>query len=70
MKIKSLVLVAATALSAPVMAQTVLKIGYATTQASHYGVGSTVFCDESKKELKAATSASSSPAAPWGVSAR
>jgi tripartite ATP-independent transporter DctP family solute receptor len=49
MKIKSLVLVAATALSAPVMAQTVLKIGYATTQASHYGVGSTVFCDEVEK---------------------
>jgi len=49
MKIKCLVLVAATALSAPVMAQTVLKIGYATTQASHYGVGSTVFCDEVEK---------------------
>jgi len=49
MKNKSLVLVAATALSAPVMAQTVLKIGYATTQASHYGVGSTVFCDEVEK---------------------
>jgi tripartite ATP-independent transporter DctP family solute receptor len=49
MKIKSLVLVAATALSLPTMAQTVLKIGYATTQASHYGVGSTVFCDEIEK---------------------
>ena len=32
-----------------VQAQTVLKIGYATTQASHYGVGSTVFCDEVEK---------------------
>ena len=30
-------------------AQTVLKIGYATTQASHYGVGSTVFCDDVEK---------------------
>ena len=30
-------------------AQTVLKIGYATAQNSHYGVGSTVFCDEVEK---------------------
>ena len=30
-------------------AQTVLKIGYATTASSHYGVGSTVFCDEVDK---------------------
>ena len=30
-------------------AQTVLKIGYATTQTSHYGVGSTVFCDDIEK---------------------
>ncbi len=30
-------------------AQTVLKIGYATTKESHYGVGSTVFCDEIEK---------------------
>lgn len=29
--------------------QTVLKIGYATTKESHYGVGSTVFCDEVEK---------------------
>ena len=34
-----------------VQAQTVLKIGYATTQASHYGVGSTAFCDEVEKEI-------------------
>lgn len=32
-----------------VQAQTVLKIGYATTLASHYGVGTTVFCDEMEK---------------------
>ena len=32
-----------------VQAQTILKIGYATTQASHYGVGSTAFCDEVEK---------------------
>ena len=49
MKLKSLILVAATALAVPAMAQTVLKIGYATSQASHYGVGSTVFCDEIEK---------------------
>jgi tripartite ATP-independent transporter DctP family solute receptor len=36
-------------MSMPIMAQTVLKIGYATSQASHYGVGSTVFCDEVEK---------------------
>ena len=30
-------------------AQTVLKIGYATAQNSHYGVGSTVFCEEMEK---------------------
>jgi tripartite ATP-independent transporter DctP family solute receptor len=30
-------------------AQTVLKIGYATTAASHYGVGSSAFCDDIEK---------------------
>jgi tripartite ATP-independent transporter DctP family solute receptor len=30
-------------------AQTVLKLGYATAAASHYGVGSTVFCDDIEK---------------------
>jgi len=30
-------------------AQTVLKIGYATAATSHYGVGSTVFCEEMEK---------------------
>jgi TRAP-type transport system periplasmic protein len=30
-------------------AQTVLKIGYATTVTSHYGVGSTAFCDDIEK---------------------
>lgn len=30
-------------------AQTVLKLGYATAASSHYGVGSTVFCDEIEK---------------------
>ena len=30
-------------------AQTVLKIGYATNASSHYGVGSSVFCDEVEK---------------------
>jgi tripartite ATP-independent transporter DctP family solute receptor len=30
-------------------AQTVLKIGYATAATSHYGVGTTMFCDEIEK---------------------
>ena len=30
-------------------AQTVLKIGYATTKESHSGIGSTMFCDEIEK---------------------
>jgi tripartite ATP-independent transporter DctP family solute receptor len=49
MKLKSLICMAVAAMSLPVMAQTVLKIGYATSQTSHYGVGSTVFCDEVEK---------------------
>mgnify|MGYP003704092807 CR=1 FL=1 len=49
MKLKHLIGAAAVALTLPAMAQTVLKIGYATTQTSHYGVGSTVFCDEIEK---------------------
>jgi len=36
-------------LSGAAMAQTVLKIGYATSATSHYGVGSTAFCDEVEK---------------------
>ncbi|MGJ7609869.1 MULTISPECIES: TRAP transporter substrate-binding protein [unclassified Variovorax] len=35
--------------SALAQAPTVLKIGYATSKESHYGVGSTVFCDEIEK---------------------
>ncbi len=34
---------------APAQAQTTIKIGYATSPTSHYGVGSTVFCDEVEK---------------------
>jgi tripartite ATP-independent transporter DctP family solute receptor len=30
-------------------AQTIVKIGYATTATSHYGVGTTVFCDDIEK---------------------
>ena len=41
------------ALGASAMAQTTtLKIGYATTKESHYGVGSTVFCDEIEKSTQ------------------
>jgi tripartite ATP-independent transporter DctP family solute receptor len=35
--------------SAAINAQTILKIGYTPTQTSHYGVGSTVLCDEIEK---------------------
>ena len=36
-------------LTAVAQAQTTLKIGYPTTAASHYGVGSTTFCEEIEK---------------------
>ncbi len=36
-------------LTSAATAQTVLKIGYATTATSHYGVGSTAFCDDIEK---------------------
>ena len=36
-------------LSAAAMAQSVLKIGYATSATSHYGVGSTAFCEDIEK---------------------
>jgi tripartite ATP-independent transporter DctP family solute receptor len=35
--------------AATAAAQTVMKIGYATTASSHYGVGSSAFCDEVEK---------------------
>ena len=35
--------------SVPVAAQTTIKIGYATAATSHYGVGSTAFCDDLEK---------------------
>ena len=41
--------VAALCLSAVAGAQTVLKISYSTSITSHYGVGSTAFCDEVDK---------------------
>lgn len=51
MKLKQLVALVTTGLGlmAAAQAQTVLKIGYATSPQSHYGVGSTVFCDEVEK---------------------
>ena len=45
----SLIAAAALCAAAGASAQTVLKIGYATSKESHYGVGSTVFCDEMEK---------------------
>jgi len=44
-----LLLAALLATAGAASAQTVLKIGYATTKESHYGVGATVFCDEIAK---------------------
>lgn len=41
--------VLASAAIGTVQAQTVLKMGYPTSKESHYGVGSTVFCDEIEK---------------------
>ncbi len=38
---------------AATQAQTVLKIGYATTKESHYGVGSSTFCEEVEKNTQA-----------------
>ena len=35
--------------SLPAIAQTTIKIGYATAPTSHYGVGSTAFCDDLEK---------------------
>lgn len=51
MKLKPLLigLGLATGLVAGASAQTVLKLGYATAATSHYGVGSTVFCDDIEK---------------------
>lgn len=48
--LKPLALAAVLAAAATgVHAQTVLRIGYATSATSHYGVGSTVFCEEMEK---------------------
>jgi tripartite ATP-independent transporter DctP family solute receptor len=48
--LKPLALAAVLAAAATgVHAQTILKIGYATSPTSHYGVGTTVFCDEMEK---------------------
>ena len=41
--------VALAALAGSAAAQNTIKIGYATAQNSHYGVGSTTFCDEVEK---------------------
>ncbi|OYU78872.1 MAG: C4-dicarboxylate ABC transporter substrate-binding protein, partial [Burkholderiales bacterium PBB5] len=46
---RPLLLAALLATAGAASAQTVLKIGYATTKESHYGVGATVFCDEIAK---------------------
>ena len=47
--IKPLAIAACLAAVGPIQAQTIIKIGYATSATSHYGVGTTVFCDEMEK---------------------
>ena len=47
--LKTLAAAALLATAGAASAQTVLKIGYATSKESHYGVGATVFCDEIAK---------------------
>jgi tripartite ATP-independent transporter DctP family solute receptor len=49
MKTKLIATVLAAAGVCAVQAQTVLKIGYATSATSHYGVGTSAFCDELDK---------------------
>ena len=44
--------VLAAAISAPAYAQTTIKIGYATAPTSHYGVGTTAFCDDLEKRTQ------------------
>lgn len=49
MKLSTAMAFAGAIAAAPVVAQTTIKIGYATTQNSHYGVGSTAFCEDLEK---------------------
>lgn len=49
MKLTTLAVAALALAAGAAQAQTVLKIGYATAKDSHYGVGSTTFCDEIEK---------------------
>jgi tripartite ATP-independent transporter DctP family solute receptor len=46
---RTLIAAALFTLAGAASAQTVLKLGYATSKESHYGVGSAVFCDEMEK---------------------
>jgi tripartite ATP-independent transporter DctP family solute receptor len=50
--IRAITFAAALCAASAVPAQTVLKIGYATSKESHYGVGSTAFCDEVEKNTQ------------------
>jgi tripartite ATP-independent transporter DctP family solute receptor len=49
MTFSAAIAVAGALASIPAAAQTTIKIGYATAQNSHYGVGSTAFCDDLEK---------------------
>jgi TRAP-type C4-dicarboxylate transport system substrate-binding protein len=48
-QIQLIAVVLAGACACAAQAQTVLKIGYATTATSHYGVGTSAFCEELEK---------------------
>jgi tripartite ATP-independent transporter DctP family solute receptor len=48
-QIQLIAVLLATAGACTAQAQTVLKIGYATTATSHYGVGTSAFCEELEK---------------------
>jgi len=49
MKFKQIAAVLAAAAALSAQAQTIVKIGYATSATSHYGAGTTAFCDEIDK---------------------
>jgi len=54
------------ALAGAASAQTILKIGYATSKDSHYGVGTSAFCDELEKRTQARYKCQQFPASALG----
>lgn len=49
---------------------TTLKIGYATSPESHYGVGTKMFCDEVEKGTAGRYKCQQFPNSAWAASAR